>query len=340
MMVRRAFKQVQTRQRMKYGRVLAILVFCLLAVGTFAIYEHRRATHQRALTQDLFYAMKALEVANVERLSHENSPEAMEQIRIDQKRRQDMEKNYEQSLARLHFDSQLTERDRLVVRIARIFGECELNIPPDFKIEIDNYIKQWQSSGRLAKAVRLAVDKGYTASIRRELLAQGLPPQFFYIALQESDFNMFASGPMTRKGIAKGMWQFIPETAGHYGLRVGPLQFQSGPDPNDDRDRPELATRAAARYLKDLYATDAQASGLLVMACYNWGEDNVLPLVRRMPANPRDRNFWRLLTDYRDKVPKETYGYVFSIASAAVIGENPRLFGFDFDNPLANPDGK
>jgi hypothetical protein len=26
---------------------------------------------------------------------------------------------------------------------------------------------------------------------------------------------------------------------------------------------------------------------------------------------------------------------VFSIVAAAVIGENPRLFGFQFDNPLA-----
>jgi hypothetical protein len=26
---------------------------------------------------------------------------------------------------------------------------------------------------------------------------------------------------------------------------------------------------------------------------------------------------------------------VFYIASAAAIGENPRVFGFDFDNPLA-----
>ena len=74
------------------------------------------------------------------------------------------------------------------------------------------------------------------------------------------------------------------------------------------------------------------------MACYNWGEGQVLPLIRSLPANPRDRNFWKLLTKYRDKIPQETYDYVFSIASAAVIGENPRLFGFDFDNPLANLD--
>jgi hypothetical protein len=55
-----------------------------------------------------------------------------------------------------------------------------------------------------------------------------------------------------------------------------------------------------------------------------------------MPENPRDRNFWRLLTQYKDEIPKDTYDYVFRIISAAVIGENPRLFGFDFDNPLAH----
>jgi hypothetical protein len=53
-----------------------------------------------------------------------------------------------------------------------------------------------------------------------------------------------------------------------------------------------------------------------------------------MPANPKDRNFWNLLSKYRDKIPDETYNYVFYIFSAAVIGENPTLFGFNFDNPL------
>ena len=72
------------------------------------------------------------------------------------------------------------------------------------------------------------------------------------------------------------------------------------------------------------------------MACYNWGENQVLPLVRSMPANPRERNFWQLLKQHRQQIPQETYDYVFYIISAAVIGENPRLFGFDFDNPLAD----
>jgi len=53
-----------------------------------------------------------------------------------------------------------------------------------------------------------------------------------------------------------------------------------------------------------------------------------------MPANPRERNFWKLLEKYRSQVPSQTYDYVFYIVSAAVIGENPRLFGFPFDSPL------
>jgi hypothetical protein len=52
-----------------------------------------------------------------------------------------------------------------------------------------------------------------------------------------------------------------------------------------------------------------------------------------MPENPKDRNFWNLIKQYR--IPEETYDYVFYIIAAAVIGENPRLFGFDFDPPLS-----
>jgi hypothetical protein len=230
----------------------------------------------------------------------------------------------------------MTEQQKIMLRVSRIFGECELDMPPDFEAEVTKYIRYWQQSDRLATAIRTAGQNGYVETIYQELLSQGLPPQFFYLALQESNFDPYASGPMTRKGIAKGMWQFVPETAVNYGLRLGPLVDLRRPDPGDERDQYEKATKAAARYLKELYTTDAQASGFLVMACYNWGEDQVLPLVRSMPANPRERNFWRLLANHREKIPQETYDYVFYIVSAAVIGENPSLFGFDFDNPLAN----
>ena len=154
--------------------------------------------------------------------------------------------------------------------------------------------------------------------------------------MQESTFDPFASGPPTTYGIAKGMWQFIPATAKQYGLDGRAARPVPRPDPLDDRHDWQKATRAAARYIKFIYSTDAQASGLLVMASYNWGEQRVIRLVRSHAAptrrNATSGSCWRSTgTECR----QETYDYVFSIVSAAVIGENPRLFGFPFDNPLA-----
>jgi soluble lytic murein transglycosylase-like protein len=339
MYVRRAFAKVQSRQRRTYIWIISILLLSAFAAGGYALYINQQLQHQRAMAKDLFYAMKSLDVdmANLENAVARSGNQQDEQIvRRDASRRRDLENSYDQYLASLHiYDPKMTEQERIILRIARIFGECELEMPPDFVAEINRYIKLWQSSNRLPTAIRLAQQSGYVETISKELLAQGLPPQFFYLALQESNFDPYASGPPTRKGIAKGMWQFIPETAIKYGLRPGPLADSQRPDPSDERDQYEKATKAAARYLKDLYGTDAQASGFLVMACYNWGENQVLPLVRSLPANPRERNFWQLLAHHRDQIPQETYDYVFYIVSAAVIGENPRLFGFDFDDPLA-----
>jgi membrane-bound lytic murein transglycosylase D len=342
LILRQAFAQVQAKQKWTYRAIMAVLFLAILAVGAYAMYERQAAHKQRALAQDLFYGMKSLDldIASVETMLL-NTQQGADQIRNYQNSRGKMEHDYDRLLTTLHvYDPKITEKERLVLRVTRIFGECELDMPHDFTAEVAKYIAIWQSSDRLPRAVRAAKDNGYTAKIAEELLAQDLPPQFFYLALQESNFDPYVSGPNTRKGIAKGMWQFIPETAVKYGLRIGPLVDLRRPDPGDDRDHWDRETSAAVRYLKDLYRTDAQASGFLVMASYNWGEDQVLPLIRSMPANPKERNFWRLLSAYREKIPRETFDYVFYIASAAVIGENPRLFGFDFDNPLAYLEAK
>ena len=338
-MIRRAFVQVKKKETRKYKGALAVLAIAVAAIGGYAYYQHIHIAQQTATAKDIFYTMKSLQVdlANVENMVHDSqSKQGVEQIKKFQIRQKEMERNYDKFLTSLRiYDPKMTEEQRLILRVARIFGECELDMPPGFVAEVQTYIQKWQSSPRLMKAVQSAQNNHYTEKIASELLTQNLPPQFFYLALQESDFDAFISGPPTYKGIAKGMWQFIPETGIKYGLQIGPLADLRRPDPADDRHNWEKATHAAARYLKDIYSTDAQASGLLVVASYNWGEHRVIPIVRAMPPNPRDRNFWRLLIDHRDKLPKETYDYVFYIFSAAVIGENPRLFGFKFDNPLA-----
>ena len=348
MYIRRAFEQVQTQQKRRYGRAIAVLALLALGAAAYALYEHEEVRKQTVMASDLFYAMKALDLdmASMQHVVAEpHSPVAAQEMETYRNRHQELEKNYDQFLASLHvYSPKMSEQQRLVLRVARIFGECELDMPRGFSDEVNKYIKRWQGSSRLKTAVQKATASGYASTISKEMLAQGLPPQFFYLALEESDFDPYISGPKTRSGVPKGMWQFTPQTAVKYGLHLGPLVDLQRPDPGDDRDHPDRSTRAAAKYLKDLYSTDAQASGFLVMACYNWGESQMLPLVRSMPANPKQRNFWKLLANHRERIPHETYDYVFSIVSAAVIGENPRLFGFDFDNPLvgaeaARPDG-
>src|SRR4029077_13850143 len=135
------------------------------------------------------------------------------------------------------------------------FGECEINMPLGFVAEVQSYIRKWQSSGRLEKAIRIDQERGYRTKISEAMLEQGLPPHFFYLALQESNFDIYSVGPKTYKGHAKGMWQFIPETAIKYGLRVVPLVDSGRPDPRDERHNFEKATNAAARYLKFIYST-------------------------------------------------------------------------------------
>lgn len=342
MMVRRAYAEVQKKQKRLYYAITVLAAILVITSVSYAVFRHVQYTKQRQLAATIFYQMKTLEVRLAQLINttqQERSRETDQKIRKFERHQQQMEHSYNQFTDTLHvYEKKMNEEDKLILKIARRFGECEINMPEDFTKKVKEHIKKWKETGRLQRAVQHAQSKGYIKTIAQTMIDHGLPPQFFYLALQESNLNINAIGPLTRFGIAKGMWQFIPKTANRYGLHPGPLVDEPEVDPKDDRHHFDRSTLAAARYLRDIYATEAQASGLLVMASYNWGEHRILPLLRSMPQNPRERNFWNLLGKYRDKIPAQTYDYVFSIIAAAVIGENPRLFGFDFDNPLADFD--
>ena len=340
LMIRQAFRTVQKRQRRKFAAVIAVVFALFLAAGIFAVLKQQEVRDQKALAEEIFYAMKALELefAPILKLARASQDAAsLTQVEQYRGRRRELEKNYDKFIESLEiYQKDISEEERIILRMARTFGECELLMPAGFLKEVHVYIDDWKGSSRLENAVEWANQKGYTKKIAAIMLAHDLPPHFFYLALQESNFRTYAVGPETAFGYAKGMWQFIPATAVRYNLRTGPLQHLPQADPTDERHDFEKSTVAAARYLRDIYDTDAQASGLLVMASYNWGERRVNRLIQKMPENPQERNFWQLLLNYRHQIPKETYEYVFRIFSAAVIGENPRLFGFDFDNPLSS----
>jgi membrane-bound lytic murein transglycosylase D len=340
MMIRRAFQQLQKRQERKFVGIIAVIVCLFLAAGTYAVFKHMQVRKQRLLAEDIFYAMKSLELEfagflKTARVSKD--AQTLENVENYRARRKKMEESYDQFIDTLGvYGKRISEEERIILRVARTFGECEISMPAGFSEEVLGYIKKWKSTKRLEEGIDRARRNRYISKICETMLAHDLAPQFFYLGLQESNFNAGACGPKTRYGIAKGIWQFIPSTAVKYGLRVGPLLHLRGHDPRDERHHFGRSTLAAARYLRDIYDTEAQASGLLVIASYNWGERRVNELIRKMPENPKERNFWRLLANYRNEIPQETYDYVFYVISAAVIGENPGLFGFDFDNPLGH----
>ena len=245
-----------------------------------------------------------------------------------------MERDYDAFVRELGVYSRASPVEQLVLRVARLFGECDADVPKGFVGEVERFIARWKSSGRLAAALHRARQRGYAAEIARVFERSHLPPQYLFLAIQESNLDDRAMGPPTRYGIAKGMWQFIPPTGRDYGLRIGPLHGQRAYDPQDERFEWRKATAAAARYIRELTDTKAQGSGLLVMASYNWGEHNILGIIQERPDNPQERNFWRLLADRR--VPRETYDYVLSIFSAVVICEEPGRFGFRGECPDAS----
>jgi soluble lytic murein transglycosylase-like protein len=327
----------------KYIRIIIGLAVVALIASAYAVYKHFQVQKQEALAQEAFYQMKALDIAYAslkkqlgsapgDTAAHAASGTYLE-------KRQALMATYEKLVGELGIYSEdMDEKQKSIYHVARVFGECEIGMPPDFVDEVENYIDLWKKSPRLRQAIARAEEKGYPSRIAQAMIAQDLPPLFFYLALQESEFDSTVVGPETRFGIAKGMWQFMPATALQYGLKTGPLITVSKPDPRDERQDVTKSTQAAAKYLSDMYNTEAQASGLLVIASYNWGHNVVRGLIREMPDNPRDRNFWRFLTQNRDKIPKQTYDYVFYIFSAAVICEEPKVWGFTMEKPFpGNP---
>jgi membrane-bound lytic murein transglycosylase D len=103
-----------------------------------------------------------------------------------------------------------------------------------------------------------------------------LPLELKYLAVVESELKPSA---LSHVG-ARGPWQLMPGTAGILGLKI---TRQS-----DERTNVYISTRAAARYLKDLYAQFDD--WLLVLAAYNGGPKPVISAIRASGS----KNFWVL----------------------------------------------
>ena len=306
--IRQAYGDIQQatarEHRSKQSRYRALLVaalaVCVVSVS-YAGYREYTVRQLRGQAQELFTQLQSYNVTIAQQVvavqaQIEAEPELADSLQVDldaalEARRQTAAR-YDRFVRGLGVYDGLSSEEEAIYRVARAFGESELTIPPAFVDEVKVYVARWRNSNRFQTAVRTAEVNGYIPVTVEALRRNGMPPEFFYLALQESNFDTRIVGPPTRYGYAKGAWQFIPETGRRYGLATGPLVAQPVYDPQDQRQDFDAAAAAAARYLHDIYVTLSQASGLLVCASYNWGEFRVKQKMRGI-AN-EDRKSTRL----------------------------------------------
>jgi hypothetical protein len=135
------------------------------------------------------------------------------------------------------------------------------------------------------------------------LKRNGVPDDFKYLAVIESGLVNVVS-----PAGAKGIWQFMPETAKEKGLEVN--------ENIDERYHLEKATQAACAYF--LKAKEKFGNWTLVAASYNAGETGI----KKQMDIQKVANYYDLL------LTEETSRYVFRILALKEIMKNPAQYGF------------
>ncbi|MCA1828020.1 MAG: transglycosylase SLT domain-containing protein [Myxococcales bacterium] len=208
--------------------------------------------------------------------------------------------------------------DREIRDILRKFDAETYAVPPVFKERLKYHIDVLEHSSNL-KYIYHRKQK-YWPVISKEFGALGLPEEMAYIAWAETQFD-----PKAKSSVgAAGMWQFTPEKARDFHLRVD--------QKTDERYDAEKETHAAAQLLANLLAEYGSDSFMLAMASYNRGEAGVRRVLHQVAQEPggfrkEKRDFWHL---YRlKKLPEETREYVPKVLAAAIVSHNAKQLGLE-----------
>jgi soluble lytic murein transglycosylase-like protein len=165
-------------------------------------------------------------------------------------------------------------------------------------------------AGRSAFQSKLFECSAYQDIFDSTLLKYGAPHWLTAVVFQESACNRLATSQVG----AKGLWQFMPESARAYGLRVVDGEI-------DERLNPIKSTDAAVHFFTDL----ARELGAwdLALAAYNMGPFGVLARMTQVGGRP---GFWELA--HAGLLPDETTGYVPAIEAYAIALENLHALKF------------
>ncbi|HVE70133.1 MAG TPA: transglycosylase SLT domain-containing protein [Thermoanaerobaculia bacterium] len=197
--------------------------------------------------------------------------------------------------------------------------EAAASIPMPEHRTIDSAVRLFSVDMKDSIQTSLTRSGKYKTLIDKALAAEKLPKGLAYLPVIESAYLP----TLTSRAGAYGIWQFMPDTAREYGLRVDWWI--------DERADPERATAAAARYLKDLHRMFDDWS--LALAAYNCGPGRV----RRTLEEAGATTFWELLD--QGLLPKETRGYVPTFYATLRIASDPENHGFELGKP-ADFEGK
>lgn len=183
-------------------------------------------------------------------------------------------------------------------RIVRGYGIPDLEGP---------LVDKWERYyGERPEYVARIVERSrrYLYHIVSEVEGRDMPLEIALLPMVESAFNPNA----TSVARAAGMWQFMPSTGQHFGLKQN-WWF-------DARRDVLAATTSALDYLQKLH--DDFDDWQLALAAYNWGEGNVRRAVARNKAKG-------LPTDYRSLtgMPAETQNYVPKLQAVKNIVADP-----------------
>lgn len=144
----------------------------------------------------------------------------------------------------------------------------------------------------------------YFPVIEPILKANGLPDDFKYLAVIESNLNPLAKSPAG----AAGLWQFMPATGREFGLEVN--------SNIDERYHIEKETKAACKYLKDAY--QKYGNWLCVAAAYNAGQGRISTQLQKQMVD-QAVDLWLV---------EETSRYMFRLLAAKAVISNPQQYGF------------
>ncbi len=183
---------------------------------------------------------------------------------------------------------------------------------------MENYFKMFTHTHRHTFETWLRRSEEFLPYIKEVFEQRGLPTDLIYLPFAESGFNAWA---YSRAGAA-GLWQFMPATGRHYGLRVDWWM--------DERRNPYLSTHKAADYLEKLYGDFND--WYLALAAYNAGEGRV---ARAMTRSGHDNYFDLISGPY---LARETRNYVPKFLAILKIVHNLEELGFEPINWKAAPD--